>query len=101
MTTVPKVLRLDRRGRISLAGVIDHLGLRGVRGFTVTFDPATPTRLIFDPVVEGAAAGDDEVTIDISVRDARRLHEILHDDASPSPQLVEAAARFASWDRRD
>jgi hypothetical protein len=98
MTTVPKVLRLDRRGRISLAGVIAHLDLRGVSGFTVTFDPEAPTRLILDPISEKAAAGAGDAMIEISVRDARRLHEILNDDAPPAPQLVEAAARFALRD---
>jgi hypothetical protein len=103
MTATTKTLRLDSKGRVSLGEVTRQLHLQGLSGFTVSFDPATPTRIILDAVVElpAAEAVEREALTNLTQRDARRLMEILDDDTPPNEQLVAAAARFKTWERRD
>lgn len=102
-TATTKTLRLDSKGRVSLGEVTKLLHLQGLSGFTVSFDPASPTRLILDAVVElpAAEAVERESITNISLRDARRLAEILDDETPPNDNIVAAAARFAAWERRD
>jgi hypothetical protein len=103
MTTATKTLRLDSKGRVSLGEVTKQLQLQGLSGFTVSFDPNTPTRIILDAVVElpASEAAERAAVTNISLRDARRLMEILDDTTPPNDNLVAAAARFAAWERRD
>jgi len=96
----PKTVRLDTRGRVALADAIKQLGLSGLSGFNVSFDPDHPARLILDAVVEvpAAAALEHASLVELSVRDAQRLIEILDDESPPGPHLKAAAARFAAWE---
>jgi len=103
MATGRKTLRLDNKGRVSLGAVMKQLHLKGLSGFTVSFDPCTPTRIILDAVLELPAAAplERELVTNVSLRDARRLMEILDDKTPPNDSLVAATARFAAWESRD
>lgn len=103
MTSLKKTLRMDSKGRIALGEVAKRLNIPGLSGFTASFDPASPHRIILEPVVELSAsdAADNDAVTRLSLRDSQRLVELLDAAFTPSAELKQAAAAFKEWERRD